>query len=158
LYKKSLLLAEQVEDREYVSLWNSDLAGVFLAERNLVDAEVCVRRALTTGRAIHNTPCLALALIALANLRIAQAKEETHKAISNLKRARNSLKRALALQGLEVETRVQAQLALAEVYLLMGQREAARREAVSALEESQQFKLVKRLKDCERLLGKIDSL
>jgi predicted ATPase len=152
LYKKSLLLAEQVEDREYVSLWNADLAGVFLAEGKLVDAVVSVGRALTTGRAIHNTPCLGLALVALANLRIAQAKAETITAMRNLKRARNSLQRALALHGLEVETRVRAQLALAEVFLLMGQREAARGEAVRALGEAHRFELVAVLKDCEQLL------
>ena len=155
LYKKSLLLAEQVEDREYVSLWNADLAGVFLAEGKLVDAQVCAGRALTTGRAIHNMPCLGLALVALGNLRIAQAKAETNGGMRNLKRARVSLQRALALQGLEVETRVRGQLALAEVFLLMGQREAARGEAARALEEAHRFELVAVLKDCERLLGEI---
>jgi predicted ATPase len=157
LYQKSLLLAEQVEDREYVSLWNSDLAGVFLAQGKLVDAQVCVGRALTIGRAIRNTPCLGLALVALANLRIAQAEAETTRAMRDLKRARGSLQHALSLQGLEVETRVRGQLALAKVFLLMGKREAARREAASVLEEAHRLELVDVSNDCERLLGKIES-
>jgi tetratricopeptide (TPR) repeat protein len=155
LFKKSLLLAEQVEDREYVSLWNSDLAGVLLAQGKLVDAQVCVGRALTIGRAIHNTPCLGLALVALANLRIAQAEAEKTRAMRDLNRARGSLQHALSLQGLEVETRVRGQLALAEVFLLMGKREAARREAARALEEAHRLELVGVSKDCERLMEKI---
>ncbi len=156
LHKKSLLLAEQVEDREYVSLWNSDLAGVLLAKGNVADAELCVGRALITARAIHNAPCLGLALVTLGNLRIAQAKAETNVEIRNLKRARGSLHRALALQGLEVETRVRGQLALAEVSLLMGHKEAACEEAERAMEEARRFELVGVLKDCERLLGEIE--
>jgi predicted ATPase len=156
LYKKSLLLAGQVEDREYVSLWNSDLASVLLAEGRLVDAEVCVGRALTTGRSIHNVPCLGLALVALGNLRIAQAKARTDARVRDLMRARGSLQRALALQGLEVETRVRGQLALAEVSLLMEEKEAAREEAVRIMEEARKFELAGVLKDCERLLGKIE--
>jgi predicted ATPase len=155
LYGKSLLLAEQVEDREYMSLWNSDLAIILLAQGKLVDAEMCVGRALATGRAIRNTPCLGLALVALGNLRIAQANAEAMGAMRDLKRARGSLQHALSLQGLEVETRARGQLALAEVLLLMGQRGAARKEAAIAMEQAHLFELVGVLKDCERLLGKV---
>jgi len=156
LYKKSLLLAEQVEDSEYVSLWNADLAGVLLAQGKLVDAELCAGRALMTARAIHNAPCLGLSLVTLGNVRIAQAKAGTNVEVRDLKRAGGSLRRALALRGLEVETRVRGQLALAEVSFLMGQREAARGEAVRAMEEARRFELVGVLKDCERLLGEIE--
>jgi hypothetical protein len=121
-----------------------------------VDAELCAGRALITARAIHNAPCLGLALVTLGNVRIAQAKAGTNVEVRDLKRARGSLRRALALRGLEVETRVRGQLALAEVSLLMGQREAARGEAVRAMEEARRFELVGVLKDCERLLGEIE--
>ena len=157
LYKKGLQLAEQVGDREYVSLWNCDLATVFLFQGKLVEAQLCVGRALTIARAIHNTPCLGLALIALGNLRIAQAKAEATKSTRNLKRARSTLRHALAFHGLEVETRVRGQLALAETLLLMGQKETALLEALRALEEAYRFELAVMLKDCERLLEKIRS-
>ena len=117
---------------------------------------MCVGRALSTGRAIRNAPCLGLALVALGNLRIAQARARADTEARNLVRARGSLRRALALQGLEFETRVRGQLALAEVSLLMGQREAARGETVRAMEEARRFELVGVLKDCERLLGEIE--
>jgi hypothetical protein len=94
-----------------------------------------------------------LALVALGNLRIAQAKAT--RATRDLKRARGSLQHALTLQGLEVETRVRGQLALAEVFLLMGQREAARGEAARAMEQAHLFELVGVLKDCELLLEKV---
>ena len=142
LYLKGLLLAEQVEDREYVSLWNCDLAGVLLAQGKLVDARVCVAKALKAARAIRNTPCLGSAMVAMGNVRIAQAQPGTARAMHDLKRARTALQRALALQGLEVGTRVRGHLALAEVLLLMGQNEAARGEATRALEEANRFELV----------------
>ncbi|HYX51730.1 MAG TPA: tetratricopeptide repeat protein, partial [Ktedonobacteraceae bacterium] len=157
LYKKSLLLAEQVQDREYISLWNSDLAMAFLAQGKLADAQACVGRALTTGRAIRNSPCLGLALVVLGNLRITQAKIEATRATHDLKRARKSLQRALTLQGLEVETRVRGKLALAEALLLIGQKEAARVEAAGAMEQAHLFELAGLLKDCERLVEKIGS-
>ncbi|HYA99515.1 MAG TPA: tetratricopeptide repeat protein [Ktedonobacteraceae bacterium] len=153
-YTKGLLLAEQVEDREYISLWNCDLAEVLLAQGKLVDAQVCVAKALKAARAIRNTPCLGLALVALGNVRIAQAKPETTRAMHELKRARSTLQRALAFQGLEIETRVRGHLALAEVLLLMGQQETARGEATIALEEARRFELTGMLKDCEQLLEK----
>ena len=156
-YTKGLQLAEQVEDREYISLWNCDLAEIFLAQGKLVDAQMCVAQALRAARAIRNTPCLGLALVALGNVRIAQAKSGKTRAMHDLKHARSTLQRALALQSLEVETRVRGQMALAEALLLMEQKEAARREATRALEEAHRFELTGMLKDCESLLEKIGS-
>jgi predicted ATPase/Tfp pilus assembly protein PilF len=156
LYKKSLLLAEQVGDREYMSLWNSDLAAVLLAEGKLAEATVSVCLALTGGRSIHNAPCLGLALVTLGKLRIAQAKATVGGAARNLVRARVSLRRALALQSLEIGTRVRGQLALAEVSLLMGERKAAHQEATMAIQEALRFELGDVLKECKLLLGEIE--
>ncbi|MGZ3646926.1 MAG: tetratricopeptide repeat protein, partial [Ktedonobacteraceae bacterium] len=155
-YTKGLLLAEQVEDREYVSLWNCDLAGVLLAQGKVLDAQVCVIKALQAARAIRNTPCMGRALIALGNVHIARAKSGTTQEVHDLKRANSTLQRALSLQGLEVETRVRGHLALAEVLLLMGQKETAHGEATIALEEARHFEMAAMLKDCEQLLEKIE--
>jgi predicted ATPase len=156
-YTKGLQLAEQVEDREYISLWNCDLADIYLSQGMLVDAQICVVKALKAARAIRNIPCLGLALVALGNVRMAQARSGTARAMHVLKLARSTLQRALALQGLEVETRVRGHLALAEVLLWMGQNEAAREEATRALEEAHRFELMAMLKECELLLNKISS-
>ena len=154
-YIKGLLLAEQVEDREYVSLWNCDLAQVLLEQGKMLDAQLCVIKALQSARAIRNTPCMGRALVALGNVHIARAKPGTTRAVHDLKRARSTLQRALSLHGLEVETRVRGHLALAEVLLLMGQKETAHGEVTIALEEARRFEMAAMLKDCEQLLEKI---
>ena len=71
-------------------------------------------------------------------------------------RASRSLQHALALEGLEVETRVKGQLALAEVSLLMGKGEIARAEAERAMEEAGKYDLAGVLKDCQRLLAEME--
>src|SRR5205085_7603848 len=138
-------------------------------------AGVCIRHALMMGRAMRNLPCFGHALVALGNLRIAQAKaasqtrtvadEEDSKAevhdgslltrdsaIRFLKHAKTSLSRALTLQNLEAETRTRAQLALARVSLLLGQLKIARQQAVQAMEEAQHNELMGLLPQCRQLL------
>ena len=138
-----------------MSLWNDDIASVMLAQGKLSDAQACVCRALTIGRAMRNAPCVGLALVALGNLRIAQAKANEQARAKDLSRAKRTLHHALALQGLEVEARVRGQLALAEVSLLMGETGAARNEAIKAMGEALTYDLAGVFKDCERLLGEI---
>jgi tetratricopeptide (TPR) repeat protein len=178
LYRQSLTLAEQINDREYISLWNANLA-IFLQEQNrFAEVEVYICRALTIGRAMRNLPCIGIALVALGNLRIAQAKaasqapfvtgEEGNKAevqdaslltrdpaMRFLKRAKMSLGRALILEKLEAETRTRAQLALAHVALLEGQLEAARQQAVQAMREAGRNELMGLLPRCQQLLEEI---
>ena len=67
-------------------------------------------------------------------------------------RGRASLQRALALQGLEAETRARGQLALAHVSLLLGELEAARQEAEQAMEEARRYELIGLLARCQQLL------
>ncbi len=72
--KRSLALAEQTNDQVYLSTWNVELAAVYQDQGRLADAGICIGRALAIGRAMQNTPCIGLALVALGNLRIAQAQ------------------------------------------------------------------------------------
>lgn len=152
LYRRSLALAEQINDREYLSLWNADFAMLLVEQGNLSDAAVYIGRALRIGRVIHNTPGLGLALIALGNLRIAQAKTTKAGHSLLLKRAKAILQRALALQGLEVETRIRGQLALAEASLLLGDLEQARQTAVQAMEEARRYEIAELVERCKRML------
>jgi tetratricopeptide (TPR) repeat protein len=164
LYRRSLELAEQFNDREYQSLWNADLATILQEQGNLAGAEICVGQALTIGRAIHNAPCIGLALVAVGNLRIAQARAKQPGAgrsqgispTMRLKRARTSLRHALALAGLEAETRTRGRLALAHVSLLLSEREAAQQQAVQALEEARRYELMGLLARCEQLVRDIE--
>ena len=182
LYRRSLELAGQFNDREYLSLWNADLATILQEQGDLAGAEACVGLALTTGRMIRNTPCISLALVTLGNLRIAQAlaapavqttsgktnstrsakqpnagrpQEQGIAPTMFLRRARTSLLHALALPGLEAETRTRGRLALAHVSLLLGEREAAHQQAAQAMEEARRYELMGLLVRCEQLMREI---
>jgi tetratricopeptide (TPR) repeat protein len=150
LFTRGLLLAEQINDREYLSLWNADLALFLLEHGYLEEAARCVKTALSIGRAMRNPPCISRALVALGCLHIACTRSTDNSA--HLKRASASLTRALALQGLDVETRTKGLLALAEVSLLSNQKEQARKEATQALQAVSQYELVDLAKRCQRVL------
>jgi tetratricopeptide (TPR) repeat protein len=126
-YLRSLALAEQFNDREYISRWNTRLAAVLRAQDRLDEAATCTLRALSLGRAMRNNPCTGSALVALSNLRIAQARATRNLPIVTkrlLTHAGQNARRALALPGLEAETHVQANLALAHIALLLGDHHA----------------------------------
>ncbi|HLL80164.1 MAG TPA: tetratricopeptide repeat protein, partial [Ktedonobacteraceae bacterium] len=116
LYKHSLRLAEQINDREYLSHWNAEYALLLLRRGDHGSAAPHIQLALSIARAIRNMPCTGLALVALGAFRLAQARhcndgrEATYRS-----RARHSLQRALALPGLEVETRSIGEQTLREV-------------------------------------------
>ncbi len=112
-FRRALALAEQINDREYLSTWRADLGGALMKQGKLEDAAVAIQHALRIARAIRNIPCIAHALVALGNLRIAQAR--TIGDARYLKRAGATLRRALALPGLDSENHTSGQAALAEV-------------------------------------------
>jgi len=118
-YRKSLVLAGRFNDRQYISLWHAGLAAVLLAQGKLSEAAASVSKALRTGRAMRNTPCIGAALVALGNVRIAQAlatpAHRTTTRLRLLKDARRAVERALSFDHLDAETRLQAQKTLVRV-------------------------------------------
>lgn len=112
-YRRALTLAEHINDREYLSTWRADLGGALMKQGKLEEAATAIQQALHIGRSIHNIPCIAHALVAVGNLRIAQAR--TSGDARYLTRARITLQRALALPGLDNENRTGGQAALTEV-------------------------------------------
>jgi tetratricopeptide (TPR) repeat protein len=116
-FRRALALAEQINDREYLSTWHADLAGALMKQGKLEDSAAAIQHALRIARAIHNIPCIAHALVALGKLRIAQAR--TSGDARYLKRAGATLRRALALPGLDTENHTSGQSALAEVEQLL---------------------------------------
>jgi tetratricopeptide (TPR) repeat protein len=146
--KRSLALAEQTNDQIYLSTWNVDLAAVYQDQGRLVDAGTCIGRALAIGRAMQNAPCIGLALVALANLRVAQAdhcRGDLHGRPPSprryLARAAKTLQHALAIERLEAEARNRGELASAQVNLLLGNLETARVQALHALKKARQYEL-----------------
>ena len=116
-YKKGLALTTVFNDREYVSLWNSGLATVLSAQGKLSEAATCIRQAWRIGRSMHSNPCIGAALIALGNIRLAQADAAAHEQLPNMRvrylaRAKQALQRALQLEGLDAETRKKGEAAL----------------------------------------------
>lgn len=117
LLRQALSIAEQVDDHVYMSMWNVELASV-LQERGQLDAaRECIGRALAIGRAMHNVPCLGLALTGLAHLRLAQARKQSAASDRQrlLARARHAAQHALRLEGVEAETRTKAERLIAEM-------------------------------------------
>ncbi len=169
-YKRSLALAEQVNDPVYISLWHGYLTPVMQDQGRLDEARLSLGQALTVGRSTNFAPCIGFALVALGHLRIAQAivvqqnnhlSQETlkrHRYISSihlLQRARTSLQRALAFEGLEAETRTEGQLALAQVSLLLGKIDTAQQQTLQVMEEARRYEQAWLLACTQRLMGSI---
>jgi DNA-binding SARP family transcriptional activator len=129
LYRKAISYQERLNDREYLCKWNAYLAAVLQEQGKLDEAQTCVLRSLSIGRAMHNNhPCIGAALVALSTMRIALAERaqdlaELH--AYHLRHALQTIERALALKELEAETRFKGQLTLVEILLLQGQKARA---------------------------------
>jgi len=154
LYRESLVYAERMQDREYISWWNARLASVLKDLNKVEEATACIIRALSTARAIHNQPRIGTALLALANLRIAQAQPV--RKFPNVRRrlllhARQDVERVLALSGLEAETNLKCRLALAQITLLLGE-EGGRTEIEQVIEEARAWELAQVETLAQRLL------
>ena len=169
-YKQALVLAEQVNDPVYVSLWQCLQAHILQDQGKMNEAKVSLCRALAISRAMNLTTCIGIALVVLGQLRIAQAlvvQENNSGSTRTLKRlatssythllrkARISLQRALALEGLEAETRTEGQLALARVAFLMGEVDGARQQALQVMEQAQRYEQTWLLACAQRLMGSI---
>src|SRR5207245_2118163 len=72
-----------------------------------------------------------------------------------LKLARTALRRALALEGLEAETRTEGQLALARASFLLGEMDTAQQQAVQTMEEARRLEQTWLLACARRLMGEI---
>ena len=158
-FRRSTILAEQINDKVYMSLWNTVLAIALQQQGKLIEAGTCLGRSLATARSMQNAPCIGFALVALGNLRITQARatDKTKKEIGThyLVRARATLWHALALDGLEAETRTEGQLAQAQALLLLGELDVAQQLARWALEEASRHELTWLMACCRRLLGEV---
>ena len=178
LFKNGLALAEKINEQVYINILAVDLAIVAQDQDKLSEAGTYVYQALITGRSIHNTPCISLALVALGNRRIAQAIKlnQTQNGTSRensilqlkdigqkhrnsytrlLERGKKTLERVLANEELEAETRIKGQLALAQALLLLNELETAQQYTLSTLEQARQYDLTWGYACAQRLLGNL---
>src|SRR5712691_1721065 len=155
-YKKRLVMEKRFNDREYMSRWNAGLAAVLQEQGKHDEAAACIRLALSIGRTMHHSPCIGIALLALANLRVAQAEAFSKKLprarTRLLNHAKEDIQRVLALEGLEAETRTRSQLTLAQISLLMGAMKKAKALAEQVIDEAQQHELASVEEKARRLL------
>lgn len=157
-YREGLALAAQINDREYMGTWSAVL-GTFLQEQGrFKEAATAVLRALAVGRAAPpNQPCIGFALVVLANLRCALVESEqpggSSKGQRALLHARNDLRRALSLSGLDAEKRTLAQLAQARVSYLLGDLTLAREQCEQASLDAQRYELQAIQTRCQQLLA-----
>jgi tetratricopeptide (TPR) repeat protein len=111
-------------------------------------------------------PCIGFALIILGQLRISQAifSEEGNSptamkqgqgTVRLLYRAKTSLQHALTTEGLEAEAKIEGQLALAHVMLLLGELETAYQLAINAIEEARTHEQIWLIALSQRLLATV---
>jgi DNA-binding SARP family transcriptional activator/Tfp pilus assembly protein PilF len=169
-YKRSLALAEQINDQVYVSLWKAALALLLQNQNKISEAAACIRHSLSIARAMNIAPCIGLSLVTLGNMRVIQAlacEEHNNKPSETVIRgranarthllmsARANLQRALTFEGIEVETRTEGQLTLAQVSLLQGEPKTAQQQAIQAMQEARRYELTWLLARSQHILGSI---
>ncbi|MBA2284927.1 MAG: tetratricopeptide repeat protein, partial [Ktedonobacteraceae bacterium] len=155
-FKRSLALLERVNDRAGIAWCFAVLAETLLNQGKLQEALEYIQRALLLGRAMRSSRNIAPALIALGNVRIVQtimvcqlpaitvlAQTAGSQAEASglhsppckrlLLRARNTLQRALALEGLEVEFVLEGKLMQARpISCWMTPRQREKRRCLSS--------------------------
>lgn len=177
-FKRSLTLLERVNDRAGMAWCFVVLAETLLNQAKLQEALEYIQRALLLGRAMHSSRNIAPALIALGNVRILQAILACQLPALNdavpmpggqveasglqsppckrlLLRARNTLQRALSLEGLEVEFALEGKLMQAAAHFLLDDLQTARETALTVVVEAKQHELHLTRGRAQRLLGQI---
>jgi DNA-binding SARP family transcriptional activator len=166
LYKSALTLAEQVNDPFYICLFYGSLSVPFQEQSKIKEARAVLSKALKISRSMKNAACIAFSLMMLGyfymknyiveETKIIQPKGEKY--INLLNRARKILKRALSFKELEADTRIEGQLALAELTLLSGDLEAAYHQVSHLLLEAQECGLIWLVASAQRFIGRILAL
>ncbi|GHO89360.1 DUF6788 family protein [Dictyobacter formicarum] len=163
-FKRSLELAARINDRERLSWSYIALTSIQADMGNLQEATNSIRRAISISRAIKSTRCIRYALLGLADLRITQAIATQHYPDDNVRgryraqllaRARKTLQRSIALEGMEAENIIDAKHSLAMVYFLLGNLESAHEIALQTLKDAQDYETMRIIERAYRLLGRI---
>ncbi len=162
--RRGIRVAECVNDPMSTSMQYSYLASVLQEQGKLSEAQSMIHRALTIGRGMHIIPYVGLTLVAIANLRIAQAMVhdfDTDITLSSkqkerlLQRAKQTCQHALSYEGIEAETRIEGQLAQVQAQLQLHEVEAAYQQVHQTLWEAHQSNLTWLIARAQRMLGAI---
>jgi tetratricopeptide (TPR) repeat protein len=170
-FKRSIALAERINDREGISWCSVELAKVQQDLGKLEDARGSLLRAINIGRAIKSLRCVRYALVGLGNLRITEAQlarenpptsSKEHRSHGKdykclLLRARATIQRAIALEELEVEIIIDGRYLLASTYFFLHDLETAHTIALQTLKEAQEYEIARITGRAYRLLGLIQA-
>lgn len=168
-FKRSATLAERINDREHISWCHAALADVQRDLGYLSESAMSLRLAIQVGRAIKNPRCIRIALVSLGDLRIVEAiiackqqAQETELCEQPsptyqrlLQRAKSTLQRAIAQEGVEMETIIDGKLLLATVHFLRDDLTTAKQTALQTLQDAQQQETIRVIGRAQRLLGRI---
>lgn len=169
-FRRSLAVAGRINEPEHVSWCSVALAGTLQDLGQFAEAAACIRRALLISRSMKSARSTGGALVALGDLRVAQAiiscklegrdPERRSPAIPPrchqlLLRARSTVRRALSLEGLDVETEIEGRLILASVYLLLDDLPQAEQLARETLKDAAACELTRLHARALRLQGRI---
>jgi tetratricopeptide (TPR) repeat protein len=160
LYKRALALAEQVNDPFYISFIYGYLSIAEQEQGNTSEARKALAKSLKISRSTQNAFCLAFGLTMLGYLYLLVYNYD-EKVIKDyqrnkfLKRAKFILQRALSFRELEAENRIEGQLALAEVTLLLGDLDEAHQQSFQVLQEAEACELVWLAASTRRFIGRI---
>ena len=160
LYRDALSRAESTEDqdREYICRWSIGLGEVLQRHNKFNEAVHYLCRAWQIARELRSQPCIGLALVALGNLRMAQAEALSGEATPTaqqqqrlLQHAETNLQRALLLEHLERETHTRALLALARVALQQRRTQQAASLLAQVCAEAYHYELIQIAEQARKL-------
>ncbi len=172
LFVQSLAFGEQVNEREHVAWSNVSLAITLQDLGEVIQAGTHLRQAFLLSRGLQNS-VICLTLTALGDFRVLQAmllvdmlkrkdgqtrqQQLMSQPLSRrlLLKAHANLRRALALEGVELETVVETKYSLARVLFLSGEIEESQYLAEQTLEEARQHEITSTIARTQRLLGTI---
>lgn len=157
---RSIMLAEQTDNNSAISQMRVYLANVLQAQGEFQEASTHLCRAFVISRKARLAPYMAMILRALGDLRLTQAlaiPNDTRQRTRLLRQAASSLTRVLALAGIEHETRGEARLLLAEVFLLLNRYPEAQEQAKLALTDSELYELTWLRGHTQRLYGHMEA-
>ncbi len=167
LFQRALVLAEQVNDYAQISLASTYLALIMHDMGDMKQARRYIRQALTVNKQLKVSSCVGPTLIACASLRLARflprfatdqegsffLPGENEKGM--LLRTYKTIEKAFASGELDREARVEGELMLSRIFLLLGRVADAHYQAMQTLDDTLLCGLVGSTAQALRLLGEI---
>jgi len=155
-YRRGLKSALQIDEAYSNCLLSTFLAFVLLKQGKFSEIAPCLRRSFSLQRNKNIPDCTALNWIVLGYVRLSQVPEihspDTHakstgapapsgKLKQRLLCARSSVQRALALPGIDIEIRTEAELLQAHISLFLDSLEETLRQATHVLASANKYEL-----------------